>query len=506
MVLGMQVILILVNSMKKESFWIQDISINNTKSLNEDIKTDILIIGGGLTGISSAYYLRNSKLRVCVVEQGYVGMGVTSKTTGKINYLQETIYSDLKDKYSYEIAEKYYNSQKLAIKEFEKIIKDENIECNFEKTKAYVFTNGSNEIRKIKLEKDILESFGVKVHEYTSLNNNLKCKYAIAVDDTYTYHPLKFLYSLKKNIENSGIDIYEQTRIVEMIKIKDGYVCYTAKNKIYAKKVILACHYPFFLKPYMMPLKVYTEKSYIVVGKNKEYKNESLITSAMPVKSIRYYRDDLKYMFYLSNSHNICNKLNEKENYSNVLNEAKVLGVEADYVWDNDDMISVDRMPYIGRLEKDNDSLLIGTAYSTWGMTNGLLAGYILSNMIKGIKTGYEELFNPLRSCSIGNIWGYLVNMGSSLKSIVENKIVKNKKWYSDKVRFETRNGKSVAIYNDGEREYIVLSNCPHMGCTLIFNEVEKTWDCPCHASRYDLNGKCIKGPSTYDISYKEEN
>lgn len=495
----------MVNKMKKESFWKQGITIGNIKNLTSDMEVDVLIIGGGLTGLSSAYYLRNSNLKICIVEQGYVGMGVTSKTTGKINYLQETIYSDLESKYSYDIAKKYYESQKFAISEFERIIKNEKIKCNFEKTKAYIFTNKSSEVENIKIEQNILESFGVKLESHSKLNNCLKCKYAISVDDTYTYHPLKFLYSLKKIIESKGINVYEQTRIKEMIKVKEGYVCYTDNSKILAKKVILACHYPFFLKPYMMPVKVYTEKSYIVVGKTDDYKKESLITSDIPVKSIRYYKDDYEYMFYLSNSHNICNKLDEKDNFNKVLNEAKVLGIKADYIWSNDDMMSVDRIPYIGRLEKDNDNLFIGTAYSTWGMTNGLLAGHILSNMVKGIKTEYNELFNPLRVCKITNIGGCLVNMGSNLKSIVENKVVKNKSWYSDKVRFEMRNGKSVEIYNDGVKEHVVLSNCPHMGCTLLFNEVEKTWDCPCHASRFDLDGKCIKGPSSYDISYKEE-
>lgn len=489
--------------MKKESFWKQEITIGNTKKLTRDIEVDVLIIGGGLTGISSAYYLRDSNLKVCLVEQGYVGMGVTSKTTGKINYLQETIYSDLESKYSYDIAKKYYDSQKFAISEFEKIIKDEKINCNFEKTKAYIFTNKSSEVENIKIEQNILESFGVKLEEHSKLNNCLKCKYAISVDDTYTYHPLKFLYSLKKIIETNGINIYEQTRIKEMIKVKEGYVCYTDNSKILAKKVIIACHYPFFLKPYMMPVKVYTEKSYIVVGKTDDYKKESLITSDVPVKSIRYYNNE--YMFYLGKSHNICNSLNDKDNFNKVINEAKVLGIKVDYIWSNDDMMSVDKIPYIGRLEKDNDNLLIGTAYSTWGMTNGLLAGYILSNMVRGIKTKYDELFDPLRVCKVTNIGSCMINMGSNLKSIVENKISKNKKWYSDKVKFEMRNGKSVAIYNDGVKEHVVLSNCPHMGCTLLFNEVEKTWDCPCHASRFDLDGKCIKGPSSYDISYKEE-
>lgn len=489
--------------MKNESIWLQDIIIDNKEILNKNIEVDVLIIGGGLTGISSAYYLRDSNLKICLVEQGYVGMGVTSKTTGKINYLQETIYSDLESKYSYDIAKKYYESQKFAISEFERIISKEKIQCDLDKVKAFVFTNNSSDIESIKREKNILEEFGQEVEEHNKLGNDIYSKYAISVNDTYVYHPLKFLYSLKDIIINSGIKVHENTRVKEMIKRKDSYVCYTDNCRIVAKKVILACHYPFFLKPYMMPLKVYTEKSYIVVGKCDKCNKESLITSAMPVKSIRYHNDE--YMFYLSNSHNICNDLNDKDNFSKVLNESKVLGIDGEYTWSNDDMMSIDRIPYIGRLEKDNDNLFIGTAYSTWGMTNGLLAGHILSNMVRGIKTEYGELFDPLRVCKITNIGGCLINMGSNLKSIVENKVVKNKSWYSDKVRFEMRNGKNVAIYNDGVKEHVVLSNCPHMGCTLLFNEVEKTWDCPCHASRFDLDGKCIKGPSSYDISYKEE-
>ncbi|MGN1371777.1 MAG: FAD-dependent oxidoreductase [Candidatus Coprovivens sp.] len=485
--------------MEIKSIWTKDIHLKEVNSLKDNIDVDVLIIGGGLTGISCAYYLKDNNLKIAVVEKNNVGMGVTSRTTGKINYLQETIYSDLEERYSYEVAKRYYESQVLAIDEFKRIIKNEEINCNFEQVKSYIFTNKSSEVDNIKLEENILESFGVEVNRYTFMDNDLKCKYAISVNDTYTYHPLKFLYSLRNIIESQGINIYEKTEIIEIVKKSDSYICYTKDNKIVAKKVIIACHYPFFLKPYMMPLKVYTEKSYIVVGKTNDYKRESLITTSMPVKSIRYFGN--KYVFYLGNSHNICNKLNEVENFNNTLREAQMLGIKAEYIWSNDDMMSIDRIPYIGRLEKDNENLLIGTAYSTWGMTNGLLAGYILSNMVNGKRTDYDDIFDPLRVCSLD----CFLNMGSSIKSFIQNKVVKNKEWYSNRIKYETRNGKKVAVYIDDNKEYVVLSNCPHMGCTLIFNEIEKTWDCPCHASKFDLNGKCIKGPSSYDISYREE-
>ena len=495
----------MVNIMMKKEFWSKDIKQEKVNVLKDDIDVDILIIGGGLTGLNTAYYLRDTNLNICLVEQGIVGMGVTSRTTGKINYLQETIYSDLEKKYSYEVARKYYYSQKFAIDEIKRIIEKESIDCNLERVSSYVYTNKIDEVDKIKREKSILKKFGCNVREHNKLSNGLDCKYGISVNDTYVFHPLKYLYKLKELVNNSNIKIYENTRIKYMKHTKEGYVCFTDTGKIGAKKVILACHYPFFLIPYMMPLKVYTEKSYVTVSKVKDYKNESYITSSLPVTSVRYYKDDSNYMFYLSNSHNICNRLDENSNFSNVIRNARKIGINPEYAWSNDDMMSVDGMAYIGKLEKDNDNLLIGTAYSTWGMTNSLLAGFILSNMIKGYKTNYDELFDPLRVVSLSNIGSYMVNIGSSLKSIVENKLVKNKDWYSNNVKFEVRNGKKIAIYNDGEKEHIVLSNCPHMGCTLVFNEYEKTWDCPCHASRYNIDGKCIKGPSTYDISYKKE-
>ena len=487
--------------MNNSSLWIKDLKIKKYKVLNKNINTDILIIGGGLTGLSCAYYLKNSNLNICLVESKYIGMGVSSKTTGKVTYLQETIYTDIEEKTSFDTAKKYFDSQKFAINEIKKIIDTNKIDCNFYKVKSYIFTDNDDDIENIENEKNLLEKFGVKVKKHDSINIKLNSKYAISTDDTYIFHPIKFIYSLKELCEKDNVNIYEQTKIIEIKKKKDNYICYTKNVKIKAKKVIIACHYPFFLKPFFLPLKVHNEKSYVTASIVKDYKDEIFITSKIPTKSIRYHKDNDNYLIYLSNSHNICNSVNYKDNFNKTISEAKKLKLNPKYVWSNEDLITVDKIPYIGRLEENNDNLLIGTGYNTWGMTNSVLAGYILSDIIKGNKNEFEELTNPLRTL---NCSGVIVNIGSNLKSIIQNKVSKNKNWYNN-IKFETRNGKSVAIYNDGKKEHIVYTTCPHLGCTLIFNEFEKTWDCPCHASRFDIDGKCIKGPSKYNISYKEK-
>ena len=196
--------------MKKESLWEQEIKPDKIKVLNEDIETDILIIGGGITGLSIAYELKELNKKITIVEASLVGMGITKNTTGKINYLQETIYSDLTKKYSFSHAKKYLTSQLRAIKELTNVIKKEKINCNLEKVESFVYANEEKEISKLKQEKKILETLGISVKEHTNL-----FKYAISVEDTYVFHPIKYLYALKEIFIKNNIEIYEKTKIVE---------------------------------------------------------------------------------------------------------------------------------------------------------------------------------------------------------------------------------------------------------------------------------------------------
>lgn len=486
--------------MKSESIWLDVKKEKYYDKLNKDLDVDVLIIGGGITGISCCYQLRNSGLKVCLVEKNRIGEGVTSRTTGKLTYLQENIYSKLVDIHGKEKTKKYLDSQIKAIKLVKDIVVKNDIKCDLEEVKSFVFS--LDEDGKIEKEIELLNEFGVPVRLCNVFPSGEDIENAYYVSDTYVFHPLKYLYKLSDICEKSGVSIYENTKVISIDKEDDGFLCRCDNNTIRAKYVVMAVHYPYFLFPFLMPFKAYLEKSYVEAYRVLKNFKFSAISISKPVISTRFHSDETgNYQLYLSSVHNYCVKNNEEENFEQLLREKDV---SPDYLWSNKDIITNDYLPYIGRLNDSN--LLIGTGYNTWGMTNGSLAGKILADIIMKRENEYIELFDPHRKLNLGSFVKFPVALWSSAYSFVKTKVSKNKSWYPDNVKFEKRNGKNVGIYVDDEgREHVVYNLCPHMKCSLIFNTIEKTWDCPCHGSRFDIDGKSIEGPSNYDITYSEE-
>lgn len=476
--------------MRKKTIWLEDLEEKNESKLKESINADILIIGGGITGISSAYFLKEQKLKIVLVERNKMFHGVTSKTTAKLNYLQGITYTKIKKTYNEDIAKLYLESQKEAIQIVKKIIKEENIECDFEKviSKA-VSTKKKKELKK---EYSFLKNQNINVEEFEK--NNM---YSIQVSDTYVFHPLKYLSKLIDKSKEKNISFFENTNIIKIKKERNNYIAFTEDNyQIKANKIILACHYPFFLFPFFLPIKTYIEKSYIranLVNKNEHF---TMITTEPNILSERFLKSKGEtYKITLTNSHKIDSRWNENKNFD------ALKSIEPSYYWSNEDIMTYDNLPFIGELK---ENLYLATGYNTWGMTNGTLGGCIISDLVLNRENKYQHIFDPKRKNAGKKLIQYPINIISNTKSFIGNKLIKQKKWYPENLVFKKENGTLIAVYTKEKKEYIVTPTCPHMGCTLLFNEVEHTWDCPCHASRFDINGKCIKGPSKYNITYKK--
>lgn len=483
--------------MKNISIW-QDTVNDRVRydALNENIDVDILIIGGGITGCSTFYRFKDDNRKVALVEKNRLGSGASSRSSAKITFLQEDIYTKLNNIFGRDKAYLYYRSQKEALRIVSDIVESEKIDCELKTSKSYLYTLSSSNIKKIEEERNIVSSFKEKTTSIKKLPNGMRVESGFYVNDTYIFHPLKFIKEIVKKSISLNHRVYENTKVIKIEKEKDYFKCYTEKNIIKTKKIVLALHYPYFLFPYLIPLKCYLEKSFLVCSSVKNSYNFNAINIEKPLKSIRYYND---YLLTVSSSSNLALASNSRKMVDDLEKNTNITNYG--YVWSNYDLMTLDHLPLIGFIDED---LILSTGYNTWGNSNGILASTIIKDLIDNKYNIYKELFDPRRRFNKQKLINYPINIFSNLYSFIDSKININKAFYNGNPKFTNIGGKSVAIYKDDKgREHIVYNKCPHLKCSLVFNKVEKTWDCPCHGSRFDLDGKCIMGPSNYDIGYK---
>lgn len=493
----------------KKSLWQKDAGHNSFDKLSKNLSADVLIIGGGITGLTTAYNLIDKKYNVVLLEGDKFFSGTTCKSTGKLTYLQDLKYQDIYNIYDFQTAKLYYEAQKDAIRLAKKIIKDNNIDCDLVKSSSITFTNDEKEIKKFDKEQDILDALDVKYYITSKEFDKKEVKRLIMVKNTYVFNPVKYLKGVLKTVKNAkNIKVCENSRVTKIKKEDKHYVAYANDYEIEAKKIVIACNYPFFTIPGFIPFKTYMEKSYITATKVSNTKDICGITSSVPTVSFRYHQDgDTSYFIYLNNSSKICDKLNYKKNYDECVENAKgITGTNPNYKWTNMDVMTNDSLPLIGRISEDDRNVFIATGYNTWGMTNGTIAGKIIYDLISDRKNKYEEVFNPSREMTLLKFKNFISNtILSNAKAYTFNLIKKNPSWYKDKAFVTKIEGKRMGVYFDSEgKEHKVSNICPHLKCFLTFNEVDKTWDCPCHGSRFDVDGNVVKGPSCYNIKIDE--
>lgn len=467
--------------MKYKSIWDDYLlkSTKETKSFNH-ISTDILIIGGGITGLTTAYFLKDKHKKITLIDKGNIGAAITSKTTAKISYLQQDIYRKLTKLHSSEVAYKYYQSQKEAITLITDIIKDNHIQCDLEKVSSILFTKDKNNLNKLQQERQILSSYGVKTEDY----QDDFIKYGFSVSDTYTFNPIKYLNSLK-DIISKYTTIYEHTLASSIKKVDDYYLVSTDKGTIKTNDIVIACHYPFFIIPTLFPLKTYIEREYVCAAKVDNSKNITAINIDKELYSLRYYQD---YLIYGALDHRLTSRIDYSKYYDQIKADfIKYFNKQPSYIWMNQDIISNDNLPLIGKIK---EHIYISSAYHSWGMTNSTIGAKLITDLINNQENNYLKLFNP-RRVNLPLIINSIIGIFHYLKAYIESLFHKSNPSY---VKI---NGIIYGVYKDIEgKEHKVKLICPHMKCSLVFNNKEKTWDCPCHGSRFDIDGNIIETPS----------
>ena len=468
--------------MKNYSIW-QDFKTKiKCSKINKDLETDVLIVGGGITGISILNELKENNISTLLIEQNKCGYGVTSRSTAKITYLQEKIYMNIR-KYNLDKANLYLKSQIEAVNKIKNNILNNNIECDFKQADSYLVTVNKNKVKDIKEEYEFLKKNNVNAE----IISDKQIKMGIKVSDTYVFHPLKYIEFFKNKYQDI---IYENSKLNSFKKENDYYICHVNNHTIKSKYLVIAAHYPYFLIPFLTPFKSHIETSFMGAKKVNMYVNQSLINIDKPTISYRFHEDKNSYFIYLENSLKSANIKNIKD-YFDILKKRD----NFQYIWSNKDIITNDYLPWIGSI---SNNLLIATGFNTWGITNSALASMVIRDIILNKDNPYKELVNPKRSINLSKIKRLPIDISCSaiayLKSTINN--VNN-----THIKYEKINNNKVAHVNYKNKDILVKHKCPHMKCGLVFNEVENTWDCLCHGSKFDITGKLLEGPSKENIN-----
>ncbi|MEG0073160.1 MAG: FAD-dependent oxidoreductase [Clostridia bacterium] len=496
-----------------ESYWIKSTEKKeaNYQKLEEDITVDVCIIGGGITGITTAYYLNKEGLDVAVIEQDKLASKASGKTTGKITSQHGCIYKHLLDTFGEELARKYLYANQKALKNIEKIILEEKISCDFKKETAYVYTTEYIQLQTLKDEIEALKA----------IDSTFPCNYleeipmqkdilgAVSFNNQAQFHPRKYILSLANIISQKGAKIFENTKALSIKKQGEQYCISTKEGKIKAKNVVVATQYPFKNFPGMYFIKMYQSTSYAILAETSMPLLEGMyISENVQTRSFRTVKDGNKELLLaVGSDHKTGINIDLNSAYTNLEDEIKTIYQDAKikYKWNTQDCITLDKVPYIGEFSSIMQGIYVATGYNKWGMSTSNIAAEIITDKILNRVNKYEDIFKATRLNVVKNHTPFSNMVKQSFKSLVTEKMkIKEENLQDIKAgdgKVIIKDNKKVGVYKDPKGKiYLVNPVCTHLGCLLVFNNLEKTWDCPCHGSRFTFEGKCIYGPSNKDL------
>lgn len=414
--------------------------------LSGDIETEVLVIGGGLCGLLCAYALRDAGIDCVLVEADRILSGVTEGTTAKITFQHGLIYHQLMEKYGEDYARLYYESQRDALERM--ITLASKTDCDLKRCDSVVYS--LQDRRVVEQEAEALHRIGCKADLCQKTELPFSVAGAVKIENQASFHPLKFSCAISKDLT-----IYENTKVIGL----QGTIAVTERGKIKAKKLIVTTHFPFLNRHGWFFLKMYQHRSYVIALENAKLVNDMYVDESRSGLSFRSYGD---LLLLGGGSHRTgC----EGGNWKELREVAKQYYPDGREVgrWATQDCMTLDGVPYIGRYAKNLPDCYVATGFNKWGMTSSMVSAVILTDMIRGRKNEYAEIYDPSRTIFHPQL---AVNMVESVKGLLTPK----------------------------------TPRCPHLGCALHYNKQEHSWDCACHGSRFDEDGKLLNNPAQKNL------
>ena len=429
------------------SLWNETVTRPAFPTLESDTETDVLIIGGGIAGILTAYFLQQNDVPYVLVEKDRICGGTTGNTTAKITFQHGLCYHKMLKNGGLERADMYLQANRMAFGKYAALCRE--IDCGYEIKNNYVYA--TDDRQKLEDEISALSKIGYNAVFAKDLPLPVNTVGAVCFEDQAQFHPLRFLYAVAK-----GLNIYEHTFVREM----EGTTAVTDRARISAGKVIATTHFPMINKHGSYFLKLYQHRSYVMALENAQNVDGMYVDESRTGFSFRNYGD---LLLLGGGGHRTGKSGGNWDELRQFAREQYPRATER-YFWAAQDCMSLDHIPYIGRYSKNTADLYTASGFNKWGMTGAMLSAVLLSDRICGRHNGFEEAFDPSRSIIRPQLF---VNGFESIKNL----LTPTKK------------------------------RCPHLGCALKWNPDEHSWDCACHGSRFDESGKVLDNPANGDLT-----
>ena len=419
--------------------------------LRGEVRADVLVIGGGLTGLLCARELAQAGAQVLLVEADHICGGTTKGTTAKITSQHGLLYHKLIRRFGPEKAGLYLAANQAALEKYRTLCRD--IDCGFQEKDAYVYSLDNR--KKLEQEVSALESLGFPAELTERPPLPLSAVGAVRFPNQAQFNPLPFAAAMAKDLR-----IYEHSPVLEL----GPHTARTAEGMIRAENIIIATHFPILNKHGAYFLKMYQRRSYVLALENAPDVDGMYLDEAEDGLS---FRNAQNLLLLGGGGHRTGRRgggwaaLEDfaKRSYP----QAKIL-----CRWAAQDCMTLDQIPYIGPYAKGTEGLYTATGFNKWGMTSAMAAAGILADAVLGRENPYAALFSPSRSMLRPQL---AANAAEATLSLLKP----------------------------------TAPRCPHMGCALTWNRREHSWDCPCHGSRFTETGALLEGPATGDLRHPPE-
>ncbi len=432
------------------SIWTETAKAPEFPTLKQDADTDVLIIGGGLAGILCATILQGNGVPYILAEASRIGSGTTKNTTAKLTCQHGIFYLDLVKRFGTKPARLYMEANEIAMDRLLSLAGK--TDCDLERKDAYVYS--LDDYKKIADEYKALTKAGIDCTIVKDTPLPFPVAAALRYKNQAQFHPLKFLYAISQ-----GLNIYENTQIIEISRHEGMYTATFPGGKISARKIIVATHFPFMNKHGGYFLKMYQHRSYIIALENAPDFNGMYVDEAKKGMTFRNYKD----LLFVGGGGHRTGK--DGGNWAELENFSRKYFPEAQvkYRWAAQDCMSLDGVPYIGQYSPSLPNIYVASGFNKWGITSSMAAAMIVTDAVLERENKYSDVFAPDRSVMRPQL---LANAAESVMGLLTPR----------------------------------TKRCPHMGCALKWNSAEHSWDCPCHGSRFSEKGQLIDNPATGDL------